>query len=58
MGASPVRTRVVRKLFAIWYSVSVVTVFTFTHWFPSRGSERQQSCKTFVASVLIRSMPQ
>src|SRR5579864_7052532 len=41
MGTSPVRTRVVRKLFAIRCSVSVVAVFTFAHWcLPARKANK------------------
>jgi hypothetical protein len=45
MGAPPVRTRVVRKLFAIRYSVSVATMFTFTHWFPPAARNANKAAK-------------
>jgi hypothetical protein len=34
MRTLPVRTRIMWNVFAIWYSVPVVTAFAFIHWFP------------------------
>jgi hypothetical protein len=45
MGTPPVRTRIVRKLFAIRYSVPVVTMFTFTHWFPPTARSANKAAK-------------
>jgi hypothetical protein len=52
MRTLPVRTRIMWNVFAIRYSVPVMTAFAFIHWFPLSGGQMgPDNCASLVSRL-------